>query len=134
MTTLKSSSKTLNIILWIAQVFLAAMFFIAGSLKTFSPISELVTKGMDYGTILTRFIGISELSGAVGLILPALLRIKPVLTTWAAVGIAVIMVLAIGYHIMQNDFAHIGMPALLGLIAVFIAWGRYKKVPILTKA
>lgn len=130
MTTHKSSLKTLNILLWIAQILLAAIFFMVGSLNTFLPISDLIERGIDYNTALIRFIGVSELLGAVGLIFPALLRIKPILSIWAAIGIAVIMVLAVGYHISQNDFAHSWIPALLGLIAVFIAWGRSKKVPV----
>ena len=133
MTSQETSPKAWNIALWVAQVLLAGMFIMAGSLKTFSPISNLVAQGMDYGLVLTRFIGITELLGAVGLILPALLRIKPVLTIWAAVGIVVIMVLAVGYHISKNEFAHSGMPALLGLMAVFVAWGRSKKASILAK-
>lgn len=132
-----TNNKGLNIALWSGQIVLAAMFLMAGTLKTFSPIEDLVAKGMSWaGDIpaLARFIGISELLGGIGLILPALLRIKPVLTAWAATGLAVIMILGVGVHIFSGDtLAHTLTPAFLGLIAIFVAWGRFTKVPIAAK-
>lgn len=121
--------KGWNIALWIAQALLAAMFFLAGMMKTFSPLSELVARGMDYGTVITRFIGMSELLGGVCLILPSILRVKPMLTIWTAIGITVIMVIAVGYHFLQSDLAGSMTPALLGLMALIIAWGRSEKIP-----
>ena len=127
------NTKTINIILWIAQVLLGAMFIMIGILKTTSPIDDLVAQGMDYGIGLTRFIGVSELLGGIGLILPSVLRIKPNLTVWAARGIMLIMLLAVGYHLFTSDYVGSVMPLVLGLIAFFVAWGRSKKVPILPK-
>ena len=74
-----------------------------------------------------RAIGVSELLGAIGLILPAALRIKPILTPLAASGIAVIMILATAYHIYAGE-----PPVTIAffLLAAFVAWGRFKKVPI----
>jgi hypothetical protein len=80
-----------------------------------------------------RFIGLSELLGGLGLILPAALRIKPVLTPWAAVGLAVVMVLASGFHVSRGESSVIGMNFILAAVAVFIAWGRFKKAPIYPK-
>jgi len=129
--TEQKKSKRLHIGLWVVQGLLAVAFGIAGFMKIFSPIEELVQNGMDYGVGLTRFIGWSELLGAIGLILPAALRIKPILTPIAAVGIAIIMVLATGYHIMNSE-PFIPTVVLLAL-ASFVAWGRFKRVPILPK-
>lgn len=130
--TTNQNSKVLHIALWVAQAFLAATLGMAGFMKTTAPLEQLAQNGMtfvnDFGAGMVRFIGISELLGAIGLILPSALRIKPVLTPLAAVGIAVIMVLGTGYHLMHSEpFA----PALVFLgMAVFVAWGRFVKAPI----
>ena len=133
----QTSSKALHITLWIAQVLLAAMFLMAGFSKASQPVEQLSamipwTNQVPVG--LVRFVGISEFLGAVGLVLPALLRIKPQLTAWAAIGIATIMVFALLFHLVRGEFSAIGINLLIGLIAAFIAWGRTKKAPILPKA
>lgn len=126
------NNKAMNISLWVAQVLLAAAFGMAGFMKLVSPIEELAANGMSFVNTfsegMVRFIGVSELAGALGLILPAALRIKPLLTPIAAVGIATIMVLAIAYHISSNEpfIPNIVM----FLVAAFIAWGRFVKAPI----
>lgn len=130
------NSKTLKISLWIAQVLLAAMFLMAGAMKSTQPIEQLATtlpwvKEVPVG--LVRFIGISEFLGAIGLILPSLLRIQPKLTVWAAFGIATIMLLAAIFHISKGQLSVIGINIIIGLIAVFIGWGRAKKAPIHSK-
>lgn len=90
-------SKGLNIALWVAQGLTGALFLMAGFSKTFQPISELAVMlpwVTEVSSSLVRFIGISELLGGLGVLLPALLRIKPFLTSLAAAGLALIMVLA----------------------------------------
>ncbi|MEM9337751.1 MAG: DoxX family protein [Bacteroidota bacterium] len=127
------NAKGLHIALWVAQGLLAAAFIIGGFMKITSPIEELAANGMGFvnsfseGTV--RFIGISELLGGIGLLLPALLRIKPILTPIAASGLAVVMILAGGYHISVGEPPIPNM--VLFAIASFIAWGRFKKVPII---
>ena len=130
-----NQSKGLHIALWILQGLAAAAFVMAGLMKITSPIDELAANGMSFvnsfseGTV--RFIGISEVLGGIGLILPALLRIKPILTPLAAIGLAVVMVLAATYHIS------VGEPPVPNIILFalfsFIAWGRIKKAPIQPK-
>jgi uncharacterized membrane protein YphA (DoxX/SURF4 family) len=132
----KSSSKGLHITLWIVQVLLGAMFIMAGGMKSFQPIPELAKMLPWAGAVpsgLVRFIGLSELLGGLGLLLPSLLRILPNLTPLAAWGLALIQVLAALFHISRGESSVIGMNLVLLLLAVFIAWGRTKKVPILTK-
>lgn len=129
-------SKGLNISLWIAQVLLGGMFLMAGITKSTTPVEQLYvsypwTKEVSEGMV--RFIGISELLAAIGLLLPSILRIKPVLTPIAALGLVLIMLLAMGYHIKHAEYAVIGFNLVLGAIAVFIAWGRFKKAPIIAR-
>lgn len=130
-------SKGLNIALWIVQSLLAVMFLMAGSSKLFQPIAEL-SKMLPWVTSvsegLVRFIGGSELLGGLGLLLPSILRIKPNLTPLAALGLAVVMVLAAIFHINRGEYSAIGMNALLIALALFIAWGRTKKAPITATA
>ena len=135
MTTQKNN-KAINISLWIAQGLLAAMFIMAGAMKATQPI-EALAESLPWVTTtplaLVRFIGISELLGGIGLLLPSILRIKPSLTVWTAVGLPVVMVLAAGFHASRGEFSAIGANAMFMAIAVFIAWGRSKKAPIAAK-
>jgi putative oxidoreductase len=131
-STVKNKSIAWHVALWIAQIALAALFLQAGYMKTFVPIDELskiIPLAGDM-PILTRFIGIVELLGGVGLILPALLRSAPVLTILAAYGFALIMVLALFYHLFRAEYEAIGTNAVLGMVAGFIAWGRTSRAPI----
>lgn len=124
---MKTQSKGLNITLWILQGILAFMFLMVGGMKTFSSVEALLEGGMlksadEIG--LVRFIGISELLGGLGMILPMLLKWKK-LTSLAALGLFIIMVLAVGVHIKAGDtVGHTMTPAVLGLLAAFVVWGR----------
>jgi putative oxidoreductase len=133
--TEQKKSKALHISLWVAQVLLALAFGMAGFMKVSMPISELAAKGMGFvnhtSEGLVRFIGTVELLGALGLILPAAMRIKPILTPIAAIGIAVIMLLSIKEHVTQNE--PVVANIILLLLAAFVAWGRFKKAPIQSK-
>jgi len=127
-----SPGKGLHVWLWIVQGLLAAAFLMAGGMKLFTPIAQLSQKmpWVAQAPLLPRFIGVSEIAGALGLILPAATRVKPGLTALAALGLLTIMVLAVPFHFMQNDAAHAPIPAVLGLLAAFVAWGRFRKAPI----
>lgn len=132
----QKNNRGINIALWIAQGLLAMMFLMAGAMKTFQPI-EVLAESLpwvtSYSQILVRFIGVSELLGGLGLILPSLLRIKPFLTVWAAVGLVVVMLFASIFHASRGEFSAIGMNVVLMAIAAFIAWGRNEKAPIQAK-
>lgn len=126
----------MNVVLWIVQVLLALLFGFAGVTKTFTPIAELAQQ-MPWVADqpgLIRFIGISELLGAIGLVLPAATRIKPGLTPLAAAGLAVIMVLAAGFHAMRGEWSSIGTNAVILALALFVVWGRTKRAPIAPRA
>lgn len=126
----------MNIALWIVQSLLAAMFLMAGANKLFQSTEELV-KMLPWVTSvpvgLVKFIGISELLGGIGLLLPSILRIKPILTSYAAIGLALVMLFASIFHISRGEYSVIGMNFVFMALALFVAWGRSKKVPILAK-
>ena len=128
--------KALDITLWIAQIILGGMFIMAGMMKSTQPIVDL-SKSVPWAANvplgLVRFIGVSELLGGIGLVLPSLLRIKPILTPIAALGILLIMVFALVYHVVNGETNVIGINIAFGLVAAFIAWGRLKKAPIHSK-
>lgn len=131
-----SNSKALNIALWATQVLLALLNLMAGSTKLFQPIEEL-SKMLPWATempaLMVRFIGLSEVLGGLGLLLPSLLRIQPQLTPIAAIGLAVVQLLAAGFHMSRGESSVIGANILFLAMAVFIAWGRMKKAPIAAK-
>ncbi|MCX5515760.1 hypothetical protein C3941_06055 [Kaistia algarum] len=120
--------------LWTAQVLLAVFYGFSGVLKTFMPPEALPAMGLNYATeipvLLLRFIGISELAGAIGILLPALTRIKPSLTPLAALGFVAIQVLAIGFHIYRGETEVLPMNVIALAIAAFVVWGRTRKLPI----
>jgi hypothetical protein len=129
----RASRKGLHIGLWVAQALLALAFLGAGVMKTTAPLAELQAK-MPWvnGALggLVRFIGTAELFGAVGLVLPAATRIKPWLTPLAAVGLLTVMVLASLTHAARGEFPMLGVNAVLGGLAAFVAWGRFRGAPI----
>ena len=131
-----SNSKALNISLWIAQVVLAAMFIMAGIMKSTQPIEKLSSMlpwVTNVPEILVRIIGVCEFFGAIGILLPSLLRIQPKLTPTAATGIVIIMVLAIGLHLSRGESSVLGINIFIAVVASFIAWGRFSKAPIIAK-
>jgi DoxX-like protein len=117
----------MNVFLWILQAVLA-LFFVMAAQKVIQPKDKLVTRlpwVADFSQGTVRFIGIAEVAGAIGLILPAATGIAPVLTPLAASGLAVIMVLAAITHARRKEPGAIAFNAVLFVVAVVIAWGRF---------
>jgi uncharacterized membrane protein YphA (DoxX/SURF4 family) len=132
-TSSASGGKGLTIALWIAQVLLAVGFGMAGWMKIMSPMPELVEKMGWPGALpepLVRFIGAAELSGAVGVVLPAATRILPFLTPVAAAGLVLVMVLALLFHLSRGELGAVPINVILGGLAAFVAWGRLRKARI----
>jgi putative oxidoreductase len=128
-----NSHKVLQVALWIAQALLAVAFGMAGIMKTTTPIAELAAKMAWTGSLpeaVVRFIGVAELAGALGVILPAATRVRPALTPLAASGLVVIMVLAGLLHLSRGEAGALPINLVLGGLAAFVAWGRYRTVPI----
>ncbi len=133
----RPASRVLHVSLWVVQVLLGAMFTMAGVMKSSTAIAELATKVpwvTEVPMWMVRFIGISELAGGIGLIVPALTRIRPGLTALAGLGLAVVMVLAAGYHVMHGELQALPINFVLGGLAAFVAWGRFRKAPIAPRA
>lgn len=129
------SSKAIHITLWAAQVLLA-LSLISGTLLKFMPIEKVSAMMPWTGQVpqmTVRLLGIVDLLGAVGLILPALLRLKPKLTPWAALCTAALMLCATIFHISRGEASVIGFNLFCIAVAAFIAWGRFKKAPITPK-
>jgi len=128
--------STLNIVLWVVQVLLALLFIWAGGMKLVLPLEKLA--GPPGSVVLPgaflRFIGVAELLGGLGLILPSLLRIRPGLTPLAAAGLVMIMIGAVGITFAGGG--NVGMaliPGVTGLLAAFVAYGRWRLAPIRPK-
>ncbi|MER7504095.1 DoxX family protein [Nonomuraea pusilla] len=79
---------------------------------------------------LIVFIGVCEVLGGVGLILPAMTKVRPMLTPLAAVGLTLTMILAAGFHVTRNEYALVPANLLLGGVSAFIAAGRWKLRPV----
>lgn len=136
MTTSQKPSKGINVALWIAQVLLAGLLVWAGLMKLFLPIEKLSVLFPWAGQVpvfWVLFTGTIDLLGAIGLILPSLLRIRPILTPLAASGLILLMICASVFHISRGEGAGIGLNIVFGCIAFFVAWGRFKKVPIIAR-
>src|ERR1700730_1617600 len=116
---------------WIVQVLLALGFIASGSMKLFAfdQLAASATALADQRALVT-FIGIAELAGGIGLIVPALTRIFPVLTTWAAVGLATIMFLATGFHLFRGEISHAVVTVILLALAAFVIFARDFKAPV----
>lgn len=117
----------LNIALWVVQSMLALLFLLTGAMKAFQPEQAKAKLHAlhDLPTGLVTFIGVCELLGSVGLVLPWLTGILPWLTPLAAAGLALIMLLATGVHLRLGDrMVSMVNVVLLGL-TLFIGYGRW---------
>ena len=125
--------KALNITLWVVQVLLALLFVWAGGMKLVLPLEKLAGPpgSVELPGLFIRFIGVCELLGGIGLILPSLLRIRPSLTPLAAAGLVIIMIGAVVVTLMGPDGGGmVAMPGVTGLLAAFVAYGRSRLAPI----
>ena len=124
----------MNIVLWIIQVLLALLFLFAGGTKLVLPIDVLTAMGspnqVHLPGLLIRFIGVCEVVGGLGLILPGLLRIKTGLTPLAAAGLVIIMIGAIVLTAIGDGIAPAMFPLVVGLLLVFVAYGRWRLAPL----
>lgn len=128
-----TTSKVGTISLWIVQVLLAVVFGMAGVMKSTMPIPQLAQKLPWTGALpaaIVRFIGCSELAGALGLIVPAITRIRPILVPLAAAGLLLVMILASAFHISRGEYAALPITTTFGLLAAFVTWGRLRWAPV----
>ena len=122
----------MNIILWILQALLGLAFIAAGYNHGFN--IEKARTQMQWMTAvpdnLLRFIGVSEILGGLGLVLPAVTGILPQLTAWAATGLSLIMILAALFHLRRGEYPAIVINLVLLALAAFVAYGRFVLAPL----
>jgi hypothetical protein len=120
-------SRALHLSLWLVQVLLAGVFFLVGYTHALAPIEVAIARAPWAAALpvaLIRFIGVVELAGGIGVVLPAATRVLPGLTPLAAAGLAIVMALAIPFHLLRGEVTAIGVNLALGALAAFVAWGR----------
>jgi uncharacterized membrane protein YphA (DoxX/SURF4 family) len=119
----------MNLTLWIIAGVLAAVFAASGVMKIAVPKDKLVTSGQGWAEPVSpaaiRLIGVAELLGAIGLIVPPLVHIAPVLAPLAAVGLVLVMVGAIVTHSRRKEFPNLVVNLVLLALAATVAWGRF---------
>ncbi len=114
--------------LWIVQGLLALLFLFAGGVKLVLPLESL-TGPVPLPGLFVRFIGVAEVLGAIGLILPGLLRIRQGLTPLAAAGLLIIMIGATVVTLAGGAVASALIPLVVGLLSAFVAYGRWRLAP-----
>lgn len=113
----------INVLLWVVQGLLAALFLFAGGMKLVLPL-EALAGPIALPGLFMRFIGVAEVAGALGLVLPSLLRIQPRLTPVSALGLVIIMIGATVLTGMTGPVATALVPGVVGVLAGFVAYGR----------
>jgi hypothetical protein len=126
--TPRAAART-NAVLWTIQAVLALLFLFAGGMKLVVPI-EMLKGPVPLPGAFLRFIGVCEVSGALGLVLPGLFRIRTVLTPLAASGLVIIMIGATAVTLIGGMVAPAAIPAVVGLLALTVAYGRRRVAPL----
>ena len=123
----------MNIILWIIQVLLALLFLFAGGTKLVLPIEVLKSMGspnqVQLPGLFLRFIGVCEVLGSLGLILPGVFRARTNLTVLAAIGLTIIMIGAVIITVMGDGVKPAVVPLVVGILCVFVAYVRSRLAP-----
>jgi DoxX-like family len=126
----------MNVVLWILQVLLALLFVFAGGLKLWMPINALVQaqEAQPNAIVMSpwflKFIGLCELFGGFGLVLPAVFKRNYGLIPLAAVGLLIIMIGALVISFMQGGFTAAVVPLVTVLLLAFVAYGRWRVRPL----
>jgi uncharacterized membrane protein YphA (DoxX/SURF4 family) len=118
----------MNVALWIVQIVLAMMMLMAGAMKVMKSKDELHEQMgwvEDFSENTLKAIGGLEVLGAIGLILPAVTGIAPVLVPLAAVGLGITMIGATVVHVRRSEMPNVAITVMLLAMAVFVAWGRF---------
>jgi uncharacterized membrane protein YphA (DoxX/SURF4 family) len=124
----------MNILLWILQCLLALMFIFSGAMKFVMSVAQMNDQAPVFlPGIFLHFIGVCEILGGIGLILPSALRIEPHLTPLAAAGLAIITAGATVITLMGPMKAMAVIPLVTCLLCIFVAWGRWRIAPVRPK-
>lgn len=126
---LQNEGTIVNVFLWAAAAVLAVAVLGAGFMKLAFSKDALAHKGMplmaDFSQSSVRGIGVLEVLGGLGLLLPALVNVAPILVPIAAIGVAIVMAGAVVTHLRHNEASGVTPAAVLLLLALFVAWGRF---------
>lgn len=125
-----SSARTANRLLWTAQTLAALLFLFAGAMKLIMPVEKMQQGPVVFPLAFLYFIGVCECLGAIGLIVPSLLRIHATLTPLAAAGLTIIMIGATVVSAVAMGAAAGIFPAVVGIVTAAIAYGRTHVAPI----
>jgi len=125
---MKLGTRKSNVLLWSVQGLLAALFLFAGGMKLVMPI-EMMKGPVELPGLFLRFIGVCEVLGAIGLILPELLHIRRELTPVAAAGLTIIMIGAVGVTMAGGDVAPAIVPFVVGVLTALVTRGRWRRLP-----
>lgn len=120
----------MNIVLWVLQVLLAALYVWHGWLFLSPPAEFVDIMNEQFAPWFRIFIGAAEVLAAVGLILPGVTRILPQLVAWAAAGLMIVMASATVLHIVRAEYASAIMAAVLFILVTFVAYMRWRVIPI----
>jgi uncharacterized membrane protein YphA (DoxX/SURF4 family) len=119
----------MNVFVGVVSILLALAFLAAGSMKLLRPKDKLIEKGLtwaeDFPPLAVKGIGLAEVLGAIGLLLPGLVHIATVLTPLAALGLAIAMAGAVIVHVRRNEIPGAIPSAVLLVLAAFVAWARF---------
>jgi len=122
------SGRKLNVLLWILQTLLALLFMFAGVMKFVMPVAEM-TKQIALPGLFLHFIGMCEILGALGLVLPGILRIRTGLAPLAAAALVIIMIGATAVNLKIGQRGAALTTAIVGLLLVFVAYNRRRMAP-----
>ena len=131
--TSNNPSRGMIIGLWTAQVLIFLPFVIIGAMKIFMPVDQLAAMWAwpgEYPVWFLRGIGVIDVAGGVGVLLPALTKIKPGLTIVAAWCSLVLQICAIAFHFSRGEADHTPLNWILVGLLVFVLWGRTKVAPL----
>lgn len=120
-------NKKTNVLLWVVQGLLAALFIFAGIMKFIMPVAAMQQGPIKFSGTFLHFIGICELLGGLGLILPGVTKIRPGLTPLAAAGLVIIMVGAVVTTVISGPVAPAIFPLVLGVLASLVVVGRFPR-------
>ena len=119
----------MNRVLWVVQILLALLFLFAGGSKLYMSAAQL-TGQTPIPAWFLRFIGVMEILGGLGLVLPGMLRIRMALTSLAAAGLSIIMIGAVVITIQTMGAAPATLPFVTGALTLFVAYGRWRLAPL----